>query len=257
MHELPFVHIPFARLDPFLPFLLEQGLPPEIAFKGPELEGLDLAKLSETGRRLAARGLPVAVHAPFMDLNPGALEPLVFQATQRRFTQTLGAAGALKAQITVFHPGFDRWRYGDQGSLWVDQNLRFWPPLLRTAEKHGCVMALENIFEQTPHLLRQLLDTLDSPWLGHCFDVGHWNLFSKLSLEEWLQSLGHRTVHVHLHDNRGLADEHLAIGDGKIDFAEFFHQLRRLKVFPSLTLEGHAPETLLRSLSAVTPFLAP
>ena len=92
-----------------------------------------------------------------------------------------------ESPLVVFHPGFDPWKYGGQDDLWVKRNLEFWPPLLEQAAEAGCPMALENIFEEAPITLRELLTRLDSPWLGHCFDVGHWNLFGRVSLAEWIR----------------------------------------------------------------------
>ncbi len=62
------------------------------------------------------------------------------------------------------------------------------------------------------------LDEIDSEWFGHCFDAGHWQLFGRLNMAEWLDAIGPRLFHLHLHDNHGSADEHLPVGDGIIDF---------------------------------------
>lgn len=250
------VHVPWRRVEEALPFLLEQRLQPEIAFRGPDLDGVEPERLRKTGRQLAAAGLKTTVHAPFADLNPGALEPLVFDATRQRFVQTLAAAEHLGATLVVFHPGYDRWKYGGLDHLWLEQNLLFWPPLLRRAAQQGCMMALENIFEEEPGTLATLLTELDSPWLGHCFDVGHWNLFSQNTLEEWFAALGARLVHLHLHDNLGQRDDHLPVGEGVIDFADLFRLSGGLAASPSMTLEAHNHQSLLRSLAGVAPFLA-
>lgn len=256
MRELLHVHVPFRQLEATLSFLLENRLQPEIAFRGPELDQLSMNGLRETGRRLKGAGLAVTVHAPFMDLNPGALEPLVFAATRRRFEQSLDVAESLGARLIVFHPGYDPWKYGGQDHLWLEQNRLFWPPLLEQAAQAGCTMALENIFEVMPGTLAALLDGIDSALLRHCFDVGHWHLFSEVSLADWLAALGPRLSHLHLHDNFGKRDEHLPVGEGGIDFAALFSLLALLPQAPTMTLEAHSQEALLRSLNAVTPYLS-
>lgn len=250
------VHVPFQQLEPALSFLLERRLQPEIAFKGPDLDHLSPNALRRIGRQLRAAGLSVTVHAPFMDLNPGALEPLVFAATRRRFEQSLDAAESLGARLVVFHPGYDPWKYGGQDQLWLEQNLLFWPPLLERASQAGCTMALENIFEVRPGTLAALLESVDSPQLGHCFDVGHWHLFAEVSLADWFAALGPRLSHLHLHDNFGQRDDHLPVGEGGIDFAALFSLIATLPHPPSMTLEAHNQEALQRSLNAVVPYLS-
>lgn len=256
MFERLHVHVPAAHLPSAMPFLLERRLQPEIALKGPDLDRLSPQHLRDAGDRLARAGLKVTVHAPFADLNPGALEPLVFEATRQRFFQTLEAAERLGARLVVFHPGYDRWKYGGLDYLWLDQNLRFWPPLLNKAAGQECMMALENIFEKDPGTLATLLSTLDSPWLGHCFDIGHWNLFAEVSLSEWFANLGSHLVHLHLHDNLGQSDDHLPVGEGVIDFRALFERVAGLPASPTMTLEAHTRENLLRSLAGVASFFS-
>ena len=250
-----FVHVPFRLLENTLPFLLAQGLQPEIAFRGPELDDIGQA-MTTMGGRLADAGLGITVHAPFYDLNPGALEPLVREVTTLRYRQTLAAAAALRARLVVFHPGYDCWKYGGQDQLWLEQNLTFWPPLLEEAAKNGLLVALENIFEPAPNLLVQLLEALAVPHFGHCLDIGHWRLFGRTPLADWLTAVGPRLLHLHLHDNRGTADEHLPVGEGDIDFSALFTGLRALPGTPSMTLEARDRPALLRSLAAVVPFFS-
>lgn len=249
------VHVPWRLLEEKIAFLLEHRLQPEIALKADDLDRLDRPQLRRLARRFAAAGLRTSLHAPFADLNPGALEPLVLAATERRFAQTLDVAAELEAGMIVFHPGFDRWKYGGLDHLWLERNLSFWPSLIDRAARLECPMALENIFEERPDTLLELLDRLDSPWLGHCFDVGHWHLFGKVSLADWFARLGPRMIHLHLHDNRGRGDDHLPPGDGKIDFSVLYELIRGLPGRPTLTLEIHSPDKILRAVSDLPPCL--
>lgn len=255
--KLLHVHVPYRQLEATVPFLLEHRLQPEIAFKGSDLDQLSWDSLRHTGRQLAAAGLACTVHAPFMDLNPGALEPLVFAATRHRFAQSINAAQALGARLLVFHPGYDSWKYGGQDHLWLEQSQLFWPPLLEQAAQAGCRMVLENVFEARTETLVTLLDSLDSPLLGHCFDIGHWHLFAEVSLAEWFAALGPRLSHLHLHDNFGKYDEHLPVGEGRIDFASLFSLVSTLPQQPTMALEAHSQEALLRSMSGLCPHLMP
>lgn len=250
------IRVPFRELEPTLPFLVQERLQPEIAFRGSDLDALPAANLEDLGQYLAQAGLQVTVHAPFYDLNPGALEPLVQEATQRRFRQSLNAASSLGARLVVFHPGYDRWKYGGQDHLWLEQSLAFWPPLLEEAKKLGLLVALENIFEPNPDLLGTLLDTLSVPHFGHCFDVGHWRLFAETEMTDWFARLGPRLLHLHLHDNFGRADDHLPVGAGNIDFSELFSLLRGLDTAPTMTLEVNDRQAIFASLAGVAPFLS-
>lgn len=247
--------LPARRLKEDLGFFLQQRIAPEIAFSCRELDELTSEGLQAVGRELAAAELPVTVHAPFHDLNPGALDPLVGAVTRQRIEQTLAAAASLGARLIVVHPGFDRWRYQGQEQLWLEASARFWEPLLPRAAAQSCRLALENIFDHQPEPLATLLEQLNSPWLVHCFDVGHWQLFSRTPLTEWFDRFGSRIAHLHLHDNHGEADDHLPVGAGKIDFSQLFQLLQTLPLPPSMTCEALSHQALLASLTAVVRFL--
>jgi sugar phosphate isomerase/epimerase len=155
----------------------------------------------------------------------------------------------------VLHPGFDRWRYGGQSRPWIDACLEFFPPFLEQAERQQSLLVLENIFEETPETLAEVLRRLDSPWLGHCFDAGHWRLFAKCSMEKWFEVLAPWMRHLHIHDNCGDRDAHLAVGEGDIDFSRLFQLVGGLRNSPTMTLEIHDCEALLRCVDTVKPLI--
>jgi sugar phosphate isomerase/epimerase len=96
-----------------------------------------------------------------------------------------------------------------------------------------------------------LIEKIDSPDFGFCFDTGHFNIFSTVTMEQWFESLGRRLVEVHLHDNDGKADSHWALGRGNIDFEKFFGLLNAQASKPVLTLEVHDKDGLETSLERV------
>jgi sugar phosphate isomerase/epimerase len=68
------------------------------------------------------------------------------------------------------------------------------------------------------------------------FDVGHANTLGKIS--EFLQ-LDEFIVNVHLHDNNGVNDEHLPVGEGNIDFSNMFRKMKNWQNKP-LIIECHS-----------------
>lgn len=70
--------------------------------------------------------------------------------------------------------------------------------------------------DEGPDLLSCLVDAVASPNLDVALDIGHVHCYSPLSLREWITRLGPKIGYVHLHDNHGLSDDHLALGQGGI-----------------------------------------
>lgn len=249
------VNLPFPMLLQNLDPVLDIGLQPEIYFSGETLDHLSWAAVEKVSSRLREKGTAVTFHAPFMDLNPGAVDERIREATVSRFRQILELVPLFRPRVIVFHPGYDRWRYDSNVELWLGKSILTWSPLVARAQKLGVKLALENIFEENPFSLQRLLAALNSPFLGYCLDPGHGNLFSQVALTDWIEILGSRLWEIHLHDNHGRADDHLPLGEGKIDFRAIFSLLQAKKLHPIYTLEPHSQEHLGPGLKALKKYL--
>ena len=68
-------------------------------------------------------------------------------------------------------------------------------------------------------------------------------------LEEWLDVLGPFIGQLHLHDNGGKKDDHLALGRGRIDFRPLFAFLKAERPRPPVvTMEVHRYDDIWASL---------
>lgn len=255
MHDRLHAHVPYLRLPENMEYILQGRINPEIYFSSEALDDLTCGDLSAYAGQLRNAGLNVTIHAVFLDLNPGAIDSSIREATRWRFQQVFQAAEILKPRAIVFHPGFDELRYGDSRPAWLRNSISFWREFLPHARELGLTIAVENIFEKEPSTLRALLEAIDDPCFRHCFDAGHWNLFATVSMEEWFEELGAFVAEIHIHDNHGRADEHLPPGEGKIDFDLLFGLVKRYAPDALWTIEAHSRDRLERALAAVGRYL--
>lgn len=256
MRDNFFVHVPYPQLAASLEYLTSQQLSPEVFFSAEALDTLIPEQLQSHAATLAGSGLACTIHCPFMDLNPGSDERLLREATRHRFRQVIQAAAILRPRVMVFHPGYDRWRYGEKQDSWLKHSIDTWSEVLALTEPVGCTVAVENIFEEEPSTLLALLEEINHPRLRHCFDVGHWNLFHGVGLEEWFAALGSHVAEAHIHDNHGRKDDHAPIGEGLIDFPLFFQLMAKHAPTAAWTIEAHSRSSLERALTAIEPYLA-
>lgn len=181
------------------------------AFHKPELlENPDQAIQEHSGYRDVIR---TALHGAFGDLCPGSFDPLVRETARKRVVQSLSVARNLNICDVIFHHGYVPNTSSPEG--WIRRSKKFWNGILeRTSERVR--LHLENFLDDTPEIIMRLVDAVNSSKLGVCFDMGHAHAFSNTSVLEWVDTLGSRISYVHIHDNNGKRDEHLAIGDGCI-----------------------------------------
>jgi sugar phosphate isomerase/epimerase len=245
------VHMPFHLLPQYQEFILQQKLNPEIYFSHYALQNIDRAICVETANLFSSAGLKVTFHAPFMDLRPGALDDKIRQTSLDRIKQVFDLAPYFQPLRIVCHPSFDDRYYVDCDDLWLESSIKTWTELIALAKGVKTIIALENVYEKNPHILRRLFDALSSDSICFCFDTGHFNVFSYTPLKIWLQELGKYLGQLHLHDNNGLTDEHLPVGKGNFPFDELFQSLEQNKIHPIITLEAHAQADLWQSLENI------
>jgi sugar phosphate isomerase/epimerase len=173
----------------------------------------------------------VTLHGPYMDLSPGGVDAKVKDVTLERIRKTMDLAALFKPKTIVFHPGYDRWRFEGYRDLWLRNSIEVWKPIAGKAQEIGTTIAIENVFDEGPQTLKNLIEAIDSPNFRFCFDTGHYFLFSKV-------------------------DDHLPLGDGKMDFEEFFDLLGRVTPRPIFTVEPHKEAHLWSSIRALEKYFS-
>lgn len=245
-------HIPFRRLTTeHLRIVIEEGINPEISFNHLDLDNIKKSTAIETAKQLSDAGLTVTFHAPFMDLRPGATDPKIRETTIDRLQQVFELAPYFHPLTIVCHPSFDEKYYVDGKQLWLANSIDTWNHFLKPAEEMETVIALENVYETEPELLRQLLSAFNSPYMRFCFDAGHFNVFSRVPLDTWMEKLAPYLGQLHIHDNGGFADDHLPVGKGNFPFSRLFAMLREHNLFPIVTLETHSEDDLWQTVQTI------
>ena len=110
-------------------------------------------------------------------------------------------------------------------------------------------MCLENSWGHTPEVLAAEVDAIGLAQVGACLDVGHAHYQGSSPSHCWVEVLGPRLRHLHLHDNDGSSDQHLATGAGTIDWPPLFAALRRQGLRPTATLEVETVPDITASLA--------
>ncbi len=210
-----------TELQQALPYL-EQGLfgLEVVGFAAPQVLDGDweekLRDLEPLCRRLPG---PISMHGPFLDLSPASPEPRLRALTRERYRHALQIAKALGARYLVLHTQFNpNLRQPTYPTLWLEQNLQFFSDLLPSILDAGTTVVLENMWDPHPDHLAKLLAALPKEQFAACLDAGHAHLHSQAGYRAWVEALGERLQYIHLSDNHGDWDEHLALGQGTVDF---------------------------------------
>ena len=170
------------------------------------------------------------LHGPYNELSPASIDPRALQLTEYRYGQALRDARNYGAKKIVLHSGFNPMSYYPE--WYRDRAVAFWRAFLQNHPGDE-MFCLENVMENEPQILCDVLDAVDSPRLRLTFDVGHAHSRSDISVFDWLDCWGGRISHFHIHNNFGKIDTHNPLDEGTIDMPRFL--ARALELCPGAT----------------------
>ena len=246
-----FINFPFRRLQQELDLVLAHRIQPEIGLEGDTLYTATVAEYREIAEALTKAGLGCTLHAPFFDLAPGALDEHVLAASRSKLGKAFDLIKVFRPAAVVCHLNYEENKHGYKQAGWFNASLTTWQALLAKAAAHHVPLMLENTYETGPEQHEKMLAALNSPMARFCLDVGHVASFAKNTWQDWLPALTPWLGHIHLHDNHGDRDAHLAPGRGHFDFPGLFSYLNEQRLHPLVTLEPHTEEDLWESLAAL------
>ena len=180
-------------------------------------------------------------HAPFNELCPAAIDPMIVEVAAKRYAQAYSLMRGYGIDIMVTHTGFMPTLYSDD--WFTSKSVVFWKRFL-SDKPHGFKLYLENVFEQTPGVLQEIISVVSDERLRLCFDVGHAAVFgADISIPEWVEQIIPFLGHVHLHNNAGGHDAHDALGDGAIDIARLIQMVNEMAPDVTFTIETSRAQT--------------
>jgi L-ribulose-5-phosphate 3-epimerase len=151
------------------------------------------------------------------------------------------ASGILGVKWVVMHPIHGVDTEGKTISEAIKMNAEYFKGYEEFAAHNGVGIAIENMIKGhmvSADELLELLDVLDSPVFGTCWDTGHANLSGQNQGESILK-MGKKLKALHIADNNGRTDEHLAPLYGTINWEEVIKALRSSGYEGDFTYEIH------------------
>lgn len=194
-------------------------------------------ELRQAAELASEHGVRNLYHAPYLDewdlgsaeaTGPARLHEIIERASLMRASQVTLHMGSHKPTRT-------RKQAIGEVITAVSESIDF-------AEERKITLAVENFVCYTPYDLAtrtedlgRLTEEIDSPFLGIALDTGHANITE--TLDQILDLLGSRIVHMHVHDNQGDKDFHLAPGQETIDWEHMFRRLNAVGFLGTVSLE--------------------
>ena len=189
------------------------------------VDGVVKKKLEGISQRL--------LHAPYNELFPCAIDKKARELAAYRYRQAIDLAKRYGAKKVIIHGGYNSRIYFP---VWyVEQSIVFWKAFLETDP--GVQIVLENVLEDDPQWLLDIVKGVDDPRLRLCLDVGHVNAYSALPVMDWLEMWAPYISHFHIHNNDGSRDQHYPLTEGTIPMLQLLTRAQERCPEATYTLE--------------------
>ena len=165
--------------------------------------------------------LKYTIHSPFIDLNIASLNPAMADFSADEIKRSIDLANMIDSNIVVVHPGTIGFNGRGKEDLIYQISEEHLKDIGDYAKDNGvdaCIENLPNIVDFMFMDVNQLNDTLVKLDLPMTLDIGHAHTNGFTPDEIYFDSI----KHIHVHDNPGDDDTHLALGDRTFDVNGFF-----------------------------------
>jgi L-ribulose-5-phosphate 3-epimerase len=238
------------------------GIEPTVQADGPLRPDTPISECATLTQQADDRGLRITglATAMFWEKNYGSPEEADRRQARDLTLSMLDRAAALRAGAILVVPAVVG-RSGDARAqvAYADALHRTFDALssLRhEAEARSVTIAIENVWNRfllSPVELAELIDRVNSPYVGVYLDVG--NVLAFGYPNDWITTLGARIARVHVKDydlTRPGPDGFCQLGEGSVDWLAVVAALRKVGYTGPLTFEGTGePAEICRRLKNI------
>ncbi len=189
----------------------------ELLCEGPYLPRLALQNRQQF-ESIASYDFDISLHAPTVDLNPASVNVGIREETVLQLHETIDLATTLEASTITTHPGHIK-RINDRltarALTFAVSALREWA---ESSSAVGVIPSIENMPNNPKYFcttVRELALFVDQCEGYATIDVGH--AHTNRTVEDFMRAT-FPVSYYHVSDNHGARDEHLAVGDGTINW---------------------------------------
>ena len=123
-----------------------------------------------------------------------------------RFKESYNLAKMYHANRIIYHSGYYSNMYYP---IWFkEKSISFWREFFSSIDD-AIMVCMENVFDDDPEVLINIIDEVNNPNFKICLDIGHANCYTKISVLDWIKRLNKRIGHFHIDNNDEIGRAHV------------------------------------------------
>ena len=221
----------------------------ELAMDAPQAHySLIAENMGAIRRALNDQELQLVCHLPTF-VYTADLTGSIRNASREEVRRSIETAARLKPLKVVVHPSIISGLAAIRPELASHHARQALTEVVEACERYGLMACLENMFPRyrafvSADQFTAVFKTF--PHLKLTLDTGHANIGCEGDNRAMAFLTHHaaRLGHLHISDNHGLRDDHLAVGEGNIDFTAIISAVKSTGYDDTITLEIFSPRRL-------------
>ncbi|WP_174590292.1 TIM barrel protein [Methanocella conradii] len=214
----------------------------------PEREPIDAQTLKLVEEVSGTTSLTLTAHLPYKNINIASVYQYVRESSVELLMEMIDGLSDYVRLVTL-HTGYASPSISGGLEKAIENNVLSLAKICGHAGQYDIVVGVENAMNEKYMVGRNIQEMMhiikrvNRGNVGLTFDVGHAMLTG--NVEDYV-NMKEYVVEVHLHDNFGYTDEHLGLGQGKIDWGYVYKHVKDLDC--PLVLEQRTIEETMESL---------
>nr|WP_106782550.1 sugar phosphate isomerase/epimerase family protein [Lysinibacillus timonensis] len=189
---------------------------------GEQLLAMNYSQLFKIGQFAKENGVSFGLHLPINKFNPA----LGDEQTVETWNNCLRIVRFLEIDYVLLHPGVNP--SVEEG---IDSTSRFIKEMLKDLPKQMNLVIEnvpngENVLGTTIDQLLTIIQKVDDSRVSMMLDTGHCYMNSKEAFIQECRKSYNTLFGIHISDNHGQVDEHLAVGEGEIPFKQMIQECK-------------------------------
>ena len=172
---------------------------------------------------LSAYSYEYTIHAPARSVNIASVLEPIRRASVELIAESISLAAECGAKRVVFHPGY--YTFEEEYGKSVASLQKSLAEIHTVSDEIGIPCCVENMGNWGFFFLQKAEELSLVSGTDFCLDIGHAHECG--TLPEFLDV---SFVQIHVHDNDGTSDTHLALGKGTIDISAVAKAIRKNKI---------------------------
>ncbi|WP_409200257.1 sugar phosphate isomerase/epimerase family protein [Methanobrevibacter sp. DSM 116169] len=199
---------------------------------------------------LNSYNLNYTVHSPIIDLNIASLNTYIYKSSIEAIKSSADFANKIDSEILVVHPGIIPYLARDYEKEVYEKSHPAIKEISKYCDDLGITAAIENMPNIEGFMyqdIEKLDEFLKSYNLAMTLDIGHAYTAGYSENQMYFDSI----KHIHMSDNYGDNDSHLALGDGEIDFNNIINVFKKKNYNGIYMIEVNNTDYLEKSLEYI------